>query len=151
MSWISITADNLEAYLVAAQLTALRTEALDAGQADPFTEIMPDIVRKVRGYIASNPVNLLDTSELTIPPELKADVCYLIIAPMLGRLGIALTDDQRDQVKLAHTTLVALREKKLVVSRPLNPVVPDVQSAGGVETVTPASGRKYTTEKLDGL
>jgi hypothetical protein len=72
-------------------------------------------------------------AELTLPPELKADMCYLILGPLLGRLGIALTKDQETAIERAHSTLVGLRDGKLTVSKPANPVLPAVQSATGVE------------------
>ncbi|MDR1284221.1 MAG: hypothetical protein LBK99_25895 [Opitutaceae bacterium] len=46
---------------------------------------------------------------------------------MLGRLGIDLTKDQADAVARAHSTLIGLRDKKLLVSMPDDPVEPDVQ------------------------
>jgi hypothetical protein len=149
-AWINLIADNLNAYLVAEQVEALRAEALGDGQADPFTEIAPDIIRKVRSYIASNPDNVVDAAELTIPPELKTDVCYLIIAPMLGRLGLALTKDQDKQLDLAHSTLIALREKKLLVSKPDNAIEPEVQGSTGVE-IASSTPRRATSEGLRGL
>jgi hypothetical protein len=149
-AWITLTADSLNAYLVAAQLTALRTKALAPGQADPFTEIAPDIIRKVRAYIASNPSNVVDAVELSIPAELKSDVCYLILAPLLGRLGLALTKDQAQQLDLAHSTLIALREKKLVVTKPDTAVAPDVQGGSGTEIIS-APRREATRQTFDGL
>ena len=133
MSWITLTASDLRAYLVAEQLTALQSEALGAGQADPFTELMPDVVRMIRAYIASNPVNRVDATELTLPPELKLDVTYLVIAPMLGRLGIPLTKDQSAALDRAHSTLIALRDQKLVVSQPDTAIAPAVQGGPSVE------------------
>lgn len=149
-SWILITVANLRAYLVAEQLDALREEALGEDQADPFTEIMPDVVRKIRQYIASNPANQVDEAELTLPPELKLDATYLIMAPMLGRLGIALTKDQSDAHEAARSTLIALREKKLVVSKPAAPVEPEVQAGGGVSLVS-ANKRVAGRKSLAGL
>ncbi|HEY0966936.1 MAG TPA: hypothetical protein VGE76_16335 [Opitutaceae bacterium] len=142
-AWISIAATDLNDYLVAEQVEALREEALAEGQADPFTNVATDVIRKVRAYIASNPQNVVDATELTIPPELKLDVCYLIIAPMLGRLGIALTKDQDKQLELAHSTLIALREKKLLVSKPVSAEVPDVQ--GGSAVVKVSGGARQAT------
>ena len=137
MPWLTLTASDLASYLVAEQLDALRSEALAVGQADPFDAISADVIRKVRSYIASNPLNQVDSAELTIPPELKLDVCTLIIAPMLGRLRLALTTDQQKQLDLAHSTLIALREKQLVVSKPDNPVAPAVQRPGSAQIVHP--------------
>lgn len=149
-AWITIIAANLNDYLVAEQVDALRTAALAAGQADPFTNVSADVIRKVRQYIASNPDNVVDATELTIPPELKIDVCHLIIAPMLGRLGIALTKDQDKQLDLAHSTLIALREKKLLVSKPVDAVEPDVQSNNGAELAS-STTRRATTKALRAL
>lgn len=134
--WITITAENLRAYLVAEQLDALREEALGEGQADPFSEIMPDVVSKIRQYIFSNSANQLDAAEFSIPPELKLDAIYLIMAPLLGRLGIAMTKDQSDAHEAARSTLIALREKKLLVSKPDNPITPAIQGGSGVELVS---------------
>ena len=148
-AWITLVATDLNDYLLAEQVEALREEALGEGQADPFSKVATDIVAKVRSYIASNPSNQLDSDATTIPPELKIDVCYLILGPMLGRLGIALTKDQVKQLDLAHSTLIALREKKLVVSQPLNPIAPAVQSTVSVEQASGGGRRK--TKHLDRL
>jgi len=138
-AWITLIATDLNDYLVADQVDALRAEALAVGQADPFTNVAKDVVLKVRSYIASNPDNVVDASPLTIPPELKIDISYLVIAPMLGRLGIALTKDQDKQLDLAHSTLIALREKKLLVSKPEIYVAPDVQGGGASAVVVRGS------------
>jgi hypothetical protein len=149
-AWITLSAASLADYLVAEQLDALRTEALGSGQADPFLSVSADVIRLVRSYIASNPENLVDSTDLTIPPELKLPVCYLIIAPMLGRLGLALTEDQRKQVDLAQSTLIALREKKLLVTKPDNAVAPAVQHGGGIELAS-STRRQATRASLAGL
>ena len=149
-SWITLTVADLADYLVSEQLDALRTEALGPGQADPFGKVAADVVAMVRSYIASNPENLVDPNPLSIPPELKLNVCYLIAAPMLGRLNQSLSDDQRRQLDLAQTTLVALREKKLLVSRPDNAVAPAVQGGSAAELAS-CTPRQATRAKLSGL
>jgi len=149
-AWINISANDLRDYLLAEQVDALRSDERGAGQADPFINVSADIIRKVRSYIASNPENLVDSAELTIPPELKTDVCYLILAPLLGRLQIALSTDQGRMLDLAQTTLVALREKKLVVTRPDNAVAPAVQGGSAVELAS-STRRQATRESLAGL
>lgn len=150
MSWLTLTAADLNAYMVAEQLDALRTEALAPGQADPFAEIAPDVVAKVRAYIASNPANQVDADPAKIPPELRGDVCYLILAPLLIRLGGSPTDAQQKQIEIAHTTLIALREKKLLVSQPANPIAPEVQGGSNVELAS-STPRKATSRKLSCL
>ena len=150
VTWIALIATDLNDYLVAEQLDALRSEALAPGQADPFTKIAADVINKVRSYIASNPNNLVSSTPLLIPPELKIDVAYLVLAPLLGRLGIALTKDQDKQLDLAHSTLIALREKKLLVSKPDDAVLPAVQGSTGVELASPGN-RKATSKSLSGI
>ncbi len=135
MSWITLIATDLDAIVVAEQMDALRQEALRAGQGDPFDAVAPDVIRSVRAYIASNVGNQIDTEALTIPAELKLDVCYLIVSPMCGRLGIPLTDDQRAAVKRADDKMKLIAAGTLKVSNPDVPVTPAVQSGGNVEVV----------------
>lgn len=148
--WITITAENLRAYLVAEQVAALQAEALAPGQADPFVEIMPDVVSKMRTYIASNLDNQLDAEELALPPSLKLDAIYIIMAAMLGRLQIAMTKDQADAHQAARSTLIALREKKLLVEKPTNPITPAVQGGTGAVLVS-AAPRQATAQSLRNL
>ncbi len=149
-AWITIAVSDLNHLMLAEQLDALRQEALAPGQADPFTAIAPAVIAKVRAFIASNPENQVDSNEATVPPELKLDVCYIILAPMMIRLSQPLSVDQQKQLDIAHSTLVALREKKLLVSTPTDAVTPDVQGAGSVELAS-STTRQITREKLDGL
>ena len=147
VTWIALVAANLNDYLLGEQIEALRTEALAPGQADPFTEVSVDVINKVRFYIASNPKNQVSAAPLLIPPELKQDVAYLVIAPLLGRLGIALTKDQTEAVDRAYSTLVGLRDGKLLVSNPDDAVLPAVQGSTGVEIVSQPC-REFTRDSF---
>lgn len=147
MSWLSLTPSDLRPLLVADQLDALRTEALAPGQPDPFSELAPAVIAKVRAWIASNPANRVDADPATIPAELKLDVLHLILAPMLARLGQPLTADQRRQLDLAESSLAALRDKQLVVSQPALPVAPGVQTGSPVELAA-ATVRQATRSTL---
>lgn len=149
-AWITISVNDLYPLMVSEQLDALRSEELAPGQADPFTEIAPAVIAKVRSYIGSNRENLVDSDPAKIPAELKLDVCYLVIAPMMIRLGLPLTSDQQKQVDLAHTTLIALRDKQLLVSKPDSPVTPNVQQGGSVQVVHSAP-RSATSDTLRNL
>lgn len=149
-TWITIAATDLNDYLVAEQVDALRTAALAVGQADPFGAVAPDVIRKVRAYIASNGSNQLSSGALSIPPELKLDVCYLIIDPMLGRLNIALTKDQERAVEGANETLKLIASGKLKVSKPDDAVKPTVQGGPAVQTASAAT-RRATRETMKGL
>lgn len=149
-AWTTIAVTDLRPLMLAEQLDALRTEALAPGQPDPFTEIAPSVIAKVRAYIASNPENRVDANLATVPPELKIDVGYLVLAPMMIRLGQPLSADQQKQVDIAHSTLVALREKKLLVSKPDDAVAPAVQGGSGVE-IASSTTRRATSKTLRAL
>ncbi len=150
MSWITLTTADLEDYLVAAQVTALREEALGAGQTDPFADILAGVVAKVRAAIASHSTNDLDADKATYPAELKGDVAMLVAESMLGRLGIALTEDQVRQVKRADEILLQIAIGKRKVSTPPNPITPPVQSGDGLQVVARQS-RQPSTSDLSGL
>lgn len=77
--WITITVADVEQYLLAPQLSALRTAALGQTQGDPLPEIIAGVVEHVRAKIASCPRNRLDADLATIPPSLKAQACYTAI------------------------------------------------------------------------
>lgn len=150
MPWITLTTADLEDYLVAAQVTALREEALGEGQTDPFDDILSGVVAKVRAAIASHASNDLDADTTKYPAELKGDVAMLVAEPMLGRLGIALTEDQVRQVKRADDTLLQIAMGKRKVSTPATPITPPVQSGDGLEVVAVPT-RKPTTDDLSGF
>lgn len=77
--WITISVEDVEGYLLAPQLNALRSAALGQTQGDPLPGIIADAIEHVRAKIASCARNLLDADPATIPPSLKAQCCYTAI------------------------------------------------------------------------
>ena len=129
-SWITIATSDLNDYLVAAQVSALRSAALAPGQTDPFGRVMPDIAERIRMKIQSCANNQLSAVDNTIPPELKWVACYLIIEALQVRIpGLKLTDDQKNQVDRAVTQLDRIADCKDKVSQPDDAVQPDVAGA----------------------
>lgn len=121
-AWITITAADLNDYMVAAQVSALRTAALGSGQTDPFGRVMPDIVERIRLKIQSCPSNRLSATAQTIPPELKWAACYLILEALQVRIpSLKLTEDQKNQVDRAVTQLDRIADCKDRVSEPDDP------------------------------
>jgi hypothetical protein len=146
-SWITLSLADLNNYLVGAQVTALNSSALAAGQSDRFTSIMTDMVNRIRVKIEGCPRNYISATPLTIPPELKWCACYLIIEAMQAAVpGLKLTDDQRNQIAKANEQLTRIADCKEVVSVPPDPLVPpDVQRGGQTQLLT--RSRRFTTRR----
>ena len=137
-AWITLSLADLNDYLAGAQVNALNTAALAAGQTDRFTNLMTDMVNRIRVKIEGCPRNRVSATPLTIPPELKWVACYLIIEAMqAGVPGLKLTDDQRDQIIRATDQLNRIADCKETVTLPPDPMnPPDVQRGGSTQLVT---------------
>ena len=139
-AWITITDTDLNDYLVAAQMNALRSAARAPGQANPFTVIMQDRCNYIRNRISKR-ITISETAH-AVPPELKTCACVLIIEAMAGRLAVAmaLTDDQVRMVKRAYADLDIAGTADFPISMPDDPVAPEVQVGGGIKVVRKRSG-----------
>lgn len=149
-AWINLVATDLEDYLVAAQVSAMRTAALGDSQGDPFDKVMPDVVRDMRRKIESCPRNVLSATADSIPPELKKAACYLIIEALEGRLKLKVTEDQRKQIDKAEKQMERIADCKEVVTAPLDPEEHQGQQSGGV-TVVNSTCREASRERLNGI
>ncbi len=151
ISWVTITAADLKDYMVAAQVSALQTAALGAGQADPFNTIMPDVVARVRAKIASCEGNILSATPNSVPPELRMFTCHLILEGMQARLpGLKLTDEQKTIIEDAKRQLDRIADCDDEVSTPTDPAEPAIQSGAPAEIVT-KSTRQRKPSQLAGL
>ena len=149
-AWLNITDADLNDYLVAAQMNALRTAALGRGQANPFTSIMQDRCNYVRNRISKR-ISISQTA-YAVPPELKTCTCMLIIEAMAGRLAVAvtLTEDQVRMVKRAYDDLDIAGTDEFPISTPDDPIAPAVQTGGGISVKRKRTGA-LTGEDMAGL
>lgn len=145
-AWINITAADLNDYLVAAAVTALRTAALGVGQADPFTAIMHDRTNYIRSRISKRIT--ISATEYSVPPELKTAACLLIIEAMQPRLKQALTEDQKTMIQRAYKDLDIAGTEDLPVSTPDDPIEPVVQQTGGQISIVSKRTRTATGNTL---
>jgi len=132
MPWITLTPDDLNEYLAAGQLKALRTKALASGQTDPLPLMIAEVARTLRNSIASAgwPLEATDGS---LPQALKSAAAFLVIELAQTRLpGLSLTTEQKAQAAAARTTLKEIRARKVGVEMPVNPDY----SASGVGTAS---------------
>jgi hypothetical protein len=138
MPWLTITLADLNDYLVGAQVAALNSSALASGQSARFTNIMTDMVNRIRVKIESCPRNHISATPLTVPPELKWATCYLIIEALQSAIpALQLTEDQRNQIAKANTQLDRIANCTDAVTRPDDPLIPaDVQRGGQAQLLT---------------
>jgi hypothetical protein len=151
MQWVVITANDLNDYLVGAQVDALRNAALADGQDDPFTRVMQDRANYVRRRIESNPSNQISATPYAVPPELKTGACYLIIEALQPRIKIPLTEDQKTQIRKCEDYLNRIADKKDTVAIPDDPLEPSDAQSGGAIRVVSSTTRLATREKMSGL
>lgn len=151
VAWIVPTVTDLEHYLVAAMVDALRTAALGETQTDPFGEVMPSVTARIRNEIMSCPRNKVSATANSIPPSLKTIACLLIIEALQTRLqGIVLTDEQRRLIDDGRDYLKRIAKCDVVVEDPTDPQTPAVvQRAGGIQYS--ASARVCSRARLEGL
>lgn len=149
-AWITIAVSDLNDYMVAAQVSALRTAALGSGQTDPFSRVMADIVERIRFKIQSCGANQLSATPQTIPPELKWAACYLILEAMQTRIpALKLTEDQKTQVDRAVTQLDRIADCKDKVTQPDDPVT--VAQTGSNSPAIGSKCLKFQRSQQEGI
>lgn len=150
VAWTTISSDDLNHYLVAAQVSAMRSAALGAGQADPFTEVMPTVIARIRAICSTNG-KVISATANSVPPELKDIACYLILEELQTRLpGLVLTDEQRRQTDNGRDYLKQIARGDALVSDPLDPITPPVQQGAPIKVITSRT-RLATRDTLKGL
>ncbi len=152
VAWVTIAVGDLDHYLVSPQTQALRTAALAEGQADPFTEIMPRVVARIRAQIEACSSNRVSATALTVPPSLKDYACFLILEEMSLRIPqLEFTAQQEKMCDVAREYLKKIAMCDAAVETPPDPLEPpDVQSVSAVEVVT-SSTRVATRTLMNGL
>lgn len=150
MSWITLTESDVVTKLSGPEIAALKSAALQAGQTNPLPEIITQVVKEIRGYIAACSRNVLGDGE-TIPDELLGAAITRIRFELATRLPAALlTEDRRTANANALTQLrdvAACRFSIVPASEPATE-----QAAGGnAAEVVSGTNRRATREKLEGL
>lgn len=151
-NWIALTSEDLDDTKVAALMNALRSSALGATQDDPWEEIIATVVARIRAEVGQCERNTVDSDSAKIPASLKRLACRMAIFEMMGRLQMALSDDERDERRSDERLLVRISKCELAVEQPDTATAPEVQRTGGIEIVsTTPTARRATRASLRGL
>ena len=97
MSWINLTEADVLTRLTGPELAAMKSAALGAGQTNPLPEVITQVVREVRGYVAACVRNRLGEGE-TIPDELAIAAIVRVRYELATRLPVSalLTDARKE-------------------------------------------------------
>lgn len=153
MSWIALTAADVQRQLSGAELTALKTAAKASSQDGDtiLSEAITDVTRKVRGYVAACQRNVLGDGT-TIPDELKASAIALVRDFLFTRLpGLKdLYDDARkDATKNAMAELRDVAACKFLIVQPETAAAN--QAGGPAVELVESRARNATRERTKGF
>ena len=151
MAWISLTSTNVRTRLSAPELSALGSAALASGQTSPLEEIISQVVREIRGFVAAYSGNTLGEAG-TIPDECERAALALIRWSFINRLpGLeSLASPVRESEKNDANSF--LRDVAAGKVRIVPPADAAPEQAGGASTVVVTSStRRATRSTLSGL
>lgn len=122
MSWITLTEADVVTKLSGPEITAMKTAALQAAQANPLPEIIGQVVREIRGYVRGCERNTLGDGA-TIPDELLGAAISRIRFELATRLPVSslLTEDRRTANANALALLRDVAACKFFVVTPETP------------------------------
>jgi hypothetical protein len=150
MSWITLTENDVITKLSGPEIAAMKTAALQAAQSNPLTEVIAQVVKEIRGYVAACASNVLGSGE-TIPDELAGTAISRIRFELATRLPVAslLTQPRTDANNQALTLLRDVAACRFMVIAPADAAADQV-GGSGVE-VASGNTRRATRTKLDRL
>jgi len=146
MAWVTITEAMLIKYVSGAEIDALRSAALAAGQVDPVDPTIDEITELVRGYIAACAENSMGDAG-TIPERLVSHACTLILCAIITRVpGYELDDDRAQAKKDALRLLEQVADCDYAIEDPDT----GEDTSGSIELVNYET-RRATRTSMEGL
>lgn len=152
VAWITVSLTDLNSYLENGIVNVLNTKDLPTISSPArFDAAMTDVVNKIRAAIGSRPGNVVSTTPLTIPPELRMEACQMILLLMQDSCPAAgLTDKQIKRFEKSWDVLDDIRKGTIFISMPTDPSVPPMQGRAGIQVVS-ATTRRFTADTLRGI
>lgn len=119
--WTALSSDHLKAAghgEIIEQAGTLATGALD-----PVDEALADAAARVRRAVSTG--NVLDADAAKVPNSLKGVAVRLALYGLCERIGLPLTDDQKEQRRNDNSDLKRITDNRMRVE------APDVADASG--------------------
>jgi len=151
MAWRSIAEADILAKMSAPELEGFRISAIAGGQADPITAAIAQVTDLVRGYVASNPKNELDTDTDTIPARLIPPAVDILVVDIPARAAGTQIDPEDARSK-AKAQAIRLFEQVAAGKYSIeDPVSGTEGNASVTPSYTPTRTRRHTRETMDGI
>ena len=106
--WTAIIADDLKAAGHGAIID--RAQTLAVGSVDPIADAIENAVAEVRNAVRAG--NRLDTDDAKIPRSLKRLAVRSVLYALMQRIGLALSDDQKEEARRDEKRLKQLFDRK---------------------------------------
>ena len=146
--WIRIFDDHLKAAGHGAIVDRARTQAV--GGLDPVDETIADAVARVRRAVSAG--NVLDAETAAVPASLKGVAVRLALFGLMERIGLALSEDQRDTRRDDISDLKRIADNRTKVETPDTPAASAEMQATGHRVEAVGVPRRQTgRERTGGL
>jgi hypothetical protein len=147
--WITITEADVVPKLSAPEIAAMKSAALQVGQANPLAAVIAQVVLEIRGYVAACQGNVLGDGQ-TIPDELLGAAVSRIRFELATRLPAELLNEDRRRAN--DNALTLLRDVAACRFALVQPATAAADQPGGpAVTVVSSTTRRATRDKLAGL
>lgn len=154
MSWLSLTASNFQAKLLAQEYTALSAIGVQEGKT--WEEVFADELTRTTNYVRGFcPASTALGAAGTIPDEVE-DAAYAILRykffTRFPKLKQLLTEERKDEFMRAEELLQRWSNNKFRVVRPTTPADTDAQPAGpSAELLDADTSDGWNSYNMNGL
>lgn len=148
-AWIAVDEALVLARLSSPELDAFRTRAIQAGQADPLSDVISLVVPSVRAGIGANQQNVL-ADGMTLPESALRHALAIIrylLATRLPGMGALIDELRVEEWKNAERWILS----KPLVEQPDNAAPPTEQIQGGNRPHITPRERWFTRSTQDGI
>lgn len=128
--WRAITEADILSKMSSAELEAFREAAVSSDQDDPITSAITNVTGLVRGYVASNASNTLDTETDTVPERLIPAAVDVLVVDIPARAAGTQIDPDSARAK-AKDKAIKLFEQVAADKFSIEDPITGTESAGG--------------------
>ncbi len=149
MAWITLTEDDIITKLSGPEKAAMNSAALQALQAAPLPEVIEQVVKEIRGYVAACARNTLGDGP-TIPDELLGAAVTRVRFELATRLPVPslLTEDRR---RANETAITLLRDVAACSFAIVAPDTPTSDEVGAPSPQWSVRDRQFGRSQQDGI
>lgn len=152
MSWIEITEDDVWSSMTSAEVNAVRTKLLTAGQSDPLLKIIEQVTLECRTAVKSCSDNVLSEVISEIPAGMVYHGVAIIRYRALSRFGLVIEhggDSRLEEYRAARSYLKDVA--KCVVKVDRAGAAENEAAPKGMSPKIKARGRRFSRGQQEGI